>query len=71
MVRECCTEGKNTVSSVANILQQSKRNKLQKVKRIYEDDTWVVDLIDGNLRVSCFEDYHFVDEVTLSKEFFK
>ena len=55
-----------------NIIPPDKSpKKKSKIQRVYEDDTWVIDLIDGNLRVSFFEDYHFVDEVTLSKEFFK
>jgi hypothetical protein len=46
-------------------------NILSKVKRIYEDDNWVIDLIDGNVRVSYFEDGHFVDEIILSSDDFK
>ena len=46
-------------------------NILSKVKRIYEDDNWVIDLIDGNVRVSYFEDGHFVDEIILSGDDFK
>lgn len=42
-----------------------------KIKRIYEDTNWVIDLIDGNLRVSYFEDYHYVDEIILSGDDFK
>ena len=34
--------------------------------RVYEDDTWVIDLIDGKVRVSYFEDGHFVDEIILT-----
>ena len=45
--------------------------KESKIKRVYEDDTWVIDLIDGNLRVSYFEDCHYVDEVTITKEQFE
>lgn len=55
-----------------NIIPPDISNKKKsKIQRVYEDDTWVVDLIDGNLRVSCFEDCHYVDEVTLTKEYFK
>ena len=42
-----------------------------KIRRVHEDDNWVIDLIDGKVRVSYFEDGHFVDEIILSKEFFK
>lgn len=42
-----------------------------KVKRLYEDDTWVIDLVDGNIRVSYFEDCHFVDEMMITKDSFK
>mgnify|MGYP003291241120 CR=1 FL=1 len=45
--------------------------KESKIKRIYEDDNWVIDMIDGKVRVSYFDGNHFVDEVVLSKEFFK
>ena len=41
------------------------------VKRIYEDDNWVIDLVDGNIRVSYFENCHYVDEITVTKEYFK
>ena len=46
-------------------------NILSKVKRVYEDDNWVIDLIDDNVRVSYFEDNHFVDEIILSGDDFK
>jgi hypothetical protein len=46
-------------------------NILSKVNRIYEDNDWVIDLIGDNVRVSYFEDGHFVDEIILSKEDFK
>lgn len=41
--------------------------KESKINRVYEDDTWVIDLINGNIRVSYFEDGHFVDEIVLTK----
>ena len=47
---------------------QFKRSKAQ---RVYEDDNWVIDLIGDKIRVSYFEDYHFVDEIILTKENFK
>lgn len=46
-------------------------NIMSKVKRIYEDGDWVIDLIDGKVRVSYFEDNHFVDEIVLSSDYFK
>lgn len=46
-------------------------NILSKVNRIYEDDTWVIDLIGGNVRVSYFEEGHFVDEIILTGDDFK
>lgn len=42
-----------------------------KIKRIYEDNSWVIDLIDGKIRVSYFEDCHFVDDIMISKDTFK
>lgn len=55
-----------------NIIPPDISNKKKsKIQRVYEDDTWVVDLIDGNLRVSCFEDCHYVDEITLTKKYFE
>lgn len=42
-----------------------------KVKRIYEDDDFVIDKITGDspaIRVSVFKDGHFVDEVFVWKE---
>ena len=44
--------------------------KLPKVRKIYEDDNWVIDLIDSNVRISYFEDGHFVDEIILSHDDF-
>ena len=40
------------------------------IKRIYEDDDWIIDLINGKLRISYFENGHYVDEVVLTKEQF-
>ena len=45
--------------------------KKSKIDRVYEDDNWIIDLIDGNVRVSYFEGGHFVDEMIVSKESFK
>ena len=46
-------------------------NVLSKVKRVYEDNDWVIDLIGGNVRVSYFEEGHFVDEIILTGDDFK
>ena len=46
-------------------------NKQSKIYGVYEDDTWVIDLIGNNVRVSYFEDGHFVDEIILSGDDFK
>lgn len=45
--------------------------KRPEIERVYEDDSWVIDLIDGKVRVSYFEDYHFVDDIVISKDTFK
>ena len=46
-------------------------NIMSKVKRIYEDDDWVIDLIGDNVRISYFENGHFVDDTIISKDSFK
>ena len=48
----------------------TQENKQSKIKRVYEDDTWVIDVIDGKVRVSYFENNHFVDDVILSDSYF-
>lgn len=56
----------------AAAIEYKKPEKKQPVKkRIYEDDNWVIDMVDGNIRVSYFEDWHYVDEIILTKEHFK
>ena len=50
---------------------EEQKSKKSKIQRVYEDDTWVIDLINGNVRVSYFEDGHFVDEIVLSGDDFK
>ena len=63
--------------SCTNVLRQSstppmppvKPPKKEKIKRIYEDDTFVIDLIndeESTLRVSIFKDNHFQDEVFIN-----
>lgn len=74
MILEGCTEGKNTTKTIIDILQQTtinKKNNKAKVERIYEDDDWVIDRVGGNIRVSYFKDFHFVDERLLTKEEFE
>lgn len=46
-----------------------KQPKKEKIRRIYEDNDFVVDLFaeDNALRVSIFEDGHFKDEVFIKK----
>ena len=40
-------------------------------KRIYEDDNWTIDEISGNLRITLFEDNHYVEEINLTPEMMK
>ena len=44
--------------------------KKEKIKRIYEDDDFVVDLFveEKTMRVSVFDDGHFKDEVYVRKD---
>lgn len=57
----------------AAAIEYKKKEAVKKpiIKRIYEDDDWVIDLIDGNIRVSYFERNHFIDEILLTKNSFK
>ena len=57
----------------ANILMTAIKpaEKKSKIQRVYEDDTWIIDMIDGKVRVSYFEDCHYIDEITITKEQFK
>ena len=47
-----------------------KQPKKEKIRRIYEDNDFVVDLFveDNTLRVSIFKDGHYKDEVIIRKE---
>ena len=38
------------------------------LRRIYEDDTWTIDERNGNLRITLFEDNHYVEEIDLTPE---
>ena len=44
--------------------------KVNKIKRIYEDDDFIIDLFpsDQAVRVSIFKDGHFQDEVFVRKD---
>lgn len=45
--------------------------KVNRIKRIYEDDDFVIDLIAANtptIRISMFKDNHFQDEVFIRKD---
>ena len=48
----------------------AKPPKKEKIKRIYEDDDFVVDLFveEKMMRVSVFDDGHFKDEVFVKKD---
>ena len=41
------------------------------LKRVYEDDNWVIDERNGNLRITLFEDDHFVEEIIITPELMK
>ena len=41
------------------------------LKRVYEDDNWVIDERNGNLRITLFEDCHFVEEIVITPELMK
>ena len=39
-------------------------------KVVYEDDSWTVEIIyddEPHLRISCFEDCHYIEEVDITK----
>lgn len=44
---------------------------MAELKRVYEDDNWVIDERNGNLRITLFEDYHFVEEIVITPELMK
>ena len=51
-------------------MPEVKPPKKEKIKRIYEDDDFIVDLFtdDKTVRVSVFDDGHFKDEVFIKWE---
>ncbi len=72
------TEGKNTPESLMEKIYPGitippmppvKPPRKEKIKRIYEDDDFIIDLFseDKTVRVSIFNDSHFVDEVFVRK----
>ena len=38
------------------------------LRRVYEDDNWTIDERNGNLRITLFKDYHYVEELSLTPE---
>ena len=40
----------------------------EKYNKIYEDDDWTIEKCNGNLRISLFKDYHYVEELTLTPD---
>jgi hypothetical protein len=36
------------------------------LKRIYEDDNWVIQETNGNLIISLFKDYHYINEIVIT-----
>lgn len=44
--------------------------KVNRIKRIYEDDDFIIDLFpaDQSVRVSIFKDGHYQDEVLIRKD---
>lgn len=53
-----------------NKLLNSKKEK-QKVERIYYDNNWNIDKIGDKIRISYFKDFHFVDEIFITKDMFE
>ena len=51
-------------------MQQIKQQKKEKIKRVYEDDDFVIDLFidEKKVRVSVFDHGHFKDEVFIRKD---
>lgn len=64
------TTGENTVQTMLDILKAGS-TKANRIKCIYEDDDFIIDLIAGEepiIRVSVFKDNHFQDEIFIRKE---
>jgi len=73
------TTGKNNIETVMQTMRKStttipmpvKPPRKNKIKHIYEDDDFIIDLIAGEqpmIRVSIFKDNHFQDKVFIRKE---
>lgn len=41
------------------------------LKRIYEDNNWVIHERNGDLRITLFEDNHYVEEISITPEIMK
>jgi hypothetical protein len=41
------------------------------LRKIYEDDTWVIHERNGNLRITLVEDNHYVEEISITPEMMK
>ena len=78
MILKGNTTGKNTTKTVMEIMANTtippmpevKPPKKEKIKRIYEDDDFIIDLFveEKIVRVSVFDDWHFKDEVFVKWE---
>lgn len=44
---------------------------MMELKRVYEDDSWVIHERNGNLRITLFENCHYVEEINLTPEMMK
>ena len=73
------TEGKNTSESLMEKIYPEitippmppvKPPRKDKIKRIYEDDDFIIDIFpdDQTVRVSIFNDNHYIDEVFVRKD---
>ena len=51
-------------------MSYTKPSKKEKIKRVYEDDNFVIDLFveEKMVRVSIFKDGHFKDEIFVRKD---
>lgn len=54
------------------LAHKTKTQKERKdIKRIFENNQWIIDLMGDKIRISYFEHGHFVDEMIISAEMFK
>ena len=78
MILKGNTTGKNTTKTVMEIMANTtippmpevKPPKKEKIKRIYTDDDFIIDLFpeEKMIRISVFDDWHFKDEVFVRKD---